>query len=122
MYADPVIAVSPISLSVDVDVAAELAALAGSRPLVVDFKVSCCRGVPVGDLTVEFGSDDLDPRYVEVQSVTGVRILIERHLVELLAEGARLHWHRGLLGRALGLSLVRPEQWFDFLDAHPSRR
>jgi hypothetical protein len=107
--AHPVIAMSPIQLEADDDVVTKLGDLAAGRPLVIDFSVTSVRGVTVGDLTLVFGTEHLRPGDVELAPVAGVRVLVDPHLLELLAEGARLRWRRGLLRRHLVVSLARPE-------------
>ena len=122
MLVDPVIARSPVVVLADADAAAVLCRRAGGRALVIDYYANRSRGVTVGDVTVAFRSELSEPRYVDIEPIGGVRVVVERHLVPLLAEGATLRLHRGLLGRSLGVSLLRPESWVDFLDSHPHRR
>ena len=90
------------------DIEAAIAEIARGRRLVIDFKVSPCHGVPVGDPTVQFRTDGLEPRYVEIEAISGVRILVERHLIERVAGGARLEWHRGLLVACSGSRSIDP--------------
>ena len=122
MQVDPVIARSPISVGADGQALAVLPRLAAGRPLVIDYYASHHRGVTVGDVTVAFRTELSEPRYVDIEPIAGVRVLVERHLIPLLAEGATLRWHRRLLRGSLGVSLRRPESWIDFLDSHPAHR
>jgi hypothetical protein len=88
---------------------------------VVDYRVSPLRGIAVGDLTVSFASGQLKPRYVEIEPIGGVPVLIERHLVGLLASGAGLRCQSRPWGHVMSLSLVQPERWVAFLESHPGR-
>jgi hypothetical protein len=122
MRIDPVIARSPIQIAASPDLAAQLSARARGRPLVIDYFSSRYHGLSVGDLTVEFATRSLEPRYVEIEPIEGTRVLAERHLIDLLADGATLTVRRRFLRRRFDVSLARPERWLEFLDSHPSRR
>jgi hypothetical protein len=121
MYVDPALATSSIALDVSSDDAQWLKTEAAGRPLVVDYRASPLRGIAVGDLTVGFASGQLEPRYVEIEPIGDVRVLVERHLIGLLASGAGLCRHSRPWGQVLSLSLVQPERWVDFLESHPGR-
>jgi hypothetical protein len=122
VYADPVIAVSPLVLEADPDVVAEIGGVAAGRPLVIDYRVSRLRGIAVGDLIVDVAREPLAPRYVEITPIGGVRVLVERQLISLLGEGSRLRWRRRLLGYRLVVSLSNPERWVEFLNSRGSCR
>lgn len=122
MQVDPVIARSPITVGADRQALAVLPGLAAGRPLVIDSYASHHRGVTVGDVTVTFRNDLAEPRYVDIEPIAGVRVVVELHLIPLLAEGATLRWRRRLLRRSLSVSRRRPELSIDFLDSHPARR
>lgn len=122
MDVDPVIATSPIELGMAGDIGRVLPSLAGGRPLVIDYFASRHGGLTVGDITVRFADAPLEPRYVEILPVAGVRILVERHLIGLLADGASLVWAPHLIGRHLAIRLARPERWIAFLESHPRNR
>ena len=122
MQLDPVIATSPIEIGLAGDVARVLPSLAGGRPLVIDYFASRHGGLTVGDITVRFADAPLEPCYVEILPVRGVRVLVERHLIGLLADGASLAWAPHLLGRHLAIRLTRPERWIAFLESHPWNR
>jgi hypothetical protein len=119
---DPVIAKSPIHIAASPDLAAQLSARARGRPLVIDYFSSRHRGLSVGDMTAEFATRSLEPRYVEIEPIEGVRILVERHLIDLLANGASLTVRRRFLGWRFDVSLAQPELWLEVLESHPSRR
>jgi hypothetical protein len=118
--ADPVIACSPIELDVDADVARALPALARGRPIVIDYFAARHGALTVGDITVDFRAGGLDPRYVEIEPVAAQRVIVERHLLSLVADGARLVWVRRLLGRRLAIRSDQPERWISFLERHPA--
>jgi hypothetical protein len=122
VYADPVIAVSPLVLEADADVVAEIGRVSAGRPLVIDYRVSRFRGIAVGDLVVEFAREPLTPRYVEITPIAGVRVLVERQLISLIGEGSRLRWRRRLLGYRLVVSLGNPEGWVEFINSRGSCR
>ena len=122
MQVDPVIAMSPIEIGLAGDVGRVLPSLPGGRPLVIDYFASRHAGLTVGDITVAFADAPLEPRYVEIMPVAGVRVLVERHLLGLLADGATLAWAPHLLGRHLSIHLDRPERWLAFLESHPRSR
>ena len=122
MRVDPVIAMAPIEIGTTDDVARALPSLADGRPLVIDYFASRHGGLTVGDITVRFADAPLEPRYVEILPVAGVRILVERQLIGLLADGASLAWASHLIGRHLAIRLTRPEGWIAFLESHPRNR
>ena len=121
MFVDPVVGVSPLHLAAEPPVRGYLRASANGRPLVIDYFTSRHRGLAVGDLTVGFPSRNLEPRYIEIQAIEGVSVLVERSLLYLL-EGATLRLGRLPFARHLHLSLSHPEQWLEFLERHPTRR
>lgn len=122
MHVDPVIATSPIKIGTAGDMGRVLPTLAGGRPLVIDYFASRHGGLTVGDITVRFADAPLEPCYVEIVPVAGVRILVERHLIGLLADGASLAWAPHLMGRHLAIRFARPEGWITFLESHPRNR
>lgn len=119
---DPVIATSPIEIAMTGDIGRDLPALAAGRPLVIDCYASRHGGLTVGDITVRFAEAPLEPSYVEILPVSGVRVLVERHLIGLLADGASLAWAPHLMGRHLAIRLARTERWIAFLELHPRSR
>jgi hypothetical protein len=62
-----------------------------------------------------------EPSYVELESIDGVVVLAQRHLVDIL-EGATLREAGPPWNRHPAISLARLEEWIDFLDLHPIRR
>jgi hypothetical protein len=115
MYADPVIARKPLKLEADPDVVAEIGGVSAGRPLVIGYRVTRMRGVAFGDLVVRFAEGTLQPRFVEITPIGGVRVLVDRDLVAFLAEGARVRWRRRLLGYGLAVDLEHPERLVEFL-------
>lgn len=85
--------------------------LAGKRPLVIDYYASRSRGVTVGDVTAEIASGPLEPCYVELEPIAGVRVLAHRRLVHLLSAGAELRLAGLPFAPHIALSLARPERW-----------
>jgi hypothetical protein len=120
-YVDPVVTMSPIEIDVDDEVVRELAAKADGRPLVIDYFSNRHGALTVGDFTVGFRDEALEPRYAEILPIAGVRTLVERHLIELIRQGATLQRRHGLLGGSLTVCLARPEHWIEFLERHPRR-
>lgn len=118
---DPVVGMSPIELGVDPDLRARLAAWAEGRPLVIDWFASRRCNVTVGDLTARFASAALQARYIELLPIGPVRVVAERTLLPLLAEGASLQRTGPSFLHHFGVSLATPEHWIDFLDGHPTR-
>ena len=121
MHVDPVIARSPVALGIDAQLKSCLEDLAGGRPVVIDFYTSQHGGFVAGGLTAGFATGDLEPRYVEVEPLSGVRVWVERRLVPLVAGGATLRLTGWLFFRHLDVSLAHPEAWIEFLDRHPRR-
>jgi len=119
---DPVVASTPIELGMEPRLRRRLPELAHGRPLVIDYYTSRHCGLTIGDLTVRFATRALQPRYVELLPIEGVRILAERHIVKLLADGATLHQAALPFGDRLAISLAHPERWIEFLDRSPIRR
>jgi hypothetical protein len=104
------------------DIGRDLPALAGGRPLVIDYFASRHAGLTVGDITVGFADAPREPSYIEILPVVGVRILAEGHLIGLLADGAALARAPHLTGRHMAIRLDRPERWIAFLESHPRNR
>jgi hypothetical protein len=119
---DPVVAMSPIGIPVDPELRGCVERLAGERPLVIDYYASRSRAFTVGDLTVEFASGPLEPCYVELEPIVGVRVLAHRRLVHLLSDGAELHLAGLPFAPRVTVWLVRPERWLDYLELHPAPR
>ena len=119
---DRIVGTSPIELGVDADLRARLAEWAAGRPLVIDWFATRRCNVTVGDLTVRFPSAPLEPRYIELLPIGPVRVVAERSLLPLLAEGASLHRAGPPFLHHIGVGLAHPEDWIDFLDCHPSRQ
>jgi hypothetical protein len=122
IHVNPVVAMSPIRIPVDRALLGCIERLAGERPLVVDYYASRSRGFTVGDLTAEFASGPLEPCYVELEPIAGVRVLCHRRLVDLLSDGAELHLAGLAFAPRVAVSLARPERWLDFLESHPAPR
>ena len=118
---DPVLGTSPIELGIEPDLRADLPAWAQRRPLVIDWFASRRCSVTVGDLTARFADGQLEPRYIELLPIGPVRVVAERSLLSLLAEGASLRRAGPALLHHLAVDLDNPEHWIDFLDCHPSR-
>jgi hypothetical protein len=85
IHIDPVVAVSPIRIDAVDEVTRALVAMARGRPLVIDYFSNRHGGLTVGDLTIEFASKALEPRYVEILPIGGVGVLVERHLIEVIS-------------------------------------
>jgi hypothetical protein len=119
---DPVVATSPIGIPMDRELRGCIERFAGQRPLVIDYYASRSRGFTVGDLTVEFASGPLEPCYVELKPIAGVRVLAHRRLVHLLSDGAELRLTRLPFAPRIAVWLERPERWLDFLERHPASR
>lgn len=117
----PIVGTSPIELGVDPDLRTLLPGWAAGRPLVIDYFASRRCSVTVGDLTAQFASGQLEARYIELLPIGPVRVVAERALLALLAEGASLHRAGPPFLHRLGVSLATPEHWIDFLDCHPGR-
>ena len=113
-----------MSASLRVDAAAEqrLRSEAAGRALVIDFFAArCCTGVVAGDLMTRW-ADEPGADAVEIGAVAGTRLLADRRLVEVLAEGASLVESGPFFARSIGVRLARPECWIDFLDSPAARR
>lgn len=119
---DPIVGNSPIELGVDPNLRARLTDWAAGRPLVIDWFASRRCSVTVGDLTARFVEDGLEPRYIELVPIGPVRVVAERSLLPLLADGASLRRAGPPLLHHLAVDLDNPEHWIDFLDCHPHRR
>ena len=118
---DSIVGTSPIELGVDPDLRALLSRWAEGRTLVVDYFASRRCGVTVGDLTARFANGPLEPRYFELLPIGSVRVIAERALLALLADGASLRRAGPPFLHGLAISLVHPDHWMDFLDCHPGR-
>ncbi len=121
MLVDPVVGLSPLLLHAEPSVRAYLRATANGRPLVIDYYASRRGALTVGDLTVGFPRRNLEPRYIEIQAIEDVPVLVERSLLSLLV-GATLRLGGLPFARHLFLALSRPEQWIEFVERHPTRR
>jgi hypothetical protein len=122
IHVDPVIATSSLRLGVEPKLNLHLRRLAGGRPLVIDYYVSRHRGLTVGDLTARFPSEPLEPCYVELEPIDGIRVLAHRRLMKLLTDGATLRLAGIPLFRHVALVLPRPERWIEFLERCPALR
>jgi hypothetical protein len=121
-HVDPVVAVAPVRVLVDRELRGRIERLAGERPLVIDYYACRMRGFTVGDLTVEFAWGRLEPCYVELEPIAGVRVLAHRRLVDLLSGGAALRLGGLPFLPHIALSLACPECWIDFLERRPAPR
>jgi hypothetical protein len=119
IHVDPVVAISSVELDISDADASWIVAQAAGRPLVIDYRTDSVRGITIGDLTVAFTAEGLRPRYVEIQPVHGVRVLVERNLVDLLGTGAVLRRRSLPWPRSLAIFLAKPELWMTFVEAHP---
>jgi hypothetical protein len=93
MFVDPVIANATLDLHVGPGVLAGLPALAKGRPLVIDYWARRQRGLTLGDLSMRFGDPSTESRFVRLEPINGVDVLVEEHLLPLL-EGATLRLSR----------------------------
>jgi hypothetical protein len=95
---------------------------ARGRPLIVDYYAVPLRGIRVGDITACFRSRLLEPCYVELEPINGVRALAHRRLLELLTEGgATLRLAGALAFRQVAVIIAHPERSIDFLEVCPAR-
>jgi hypothetical protein len=99
-------------------VQAALRAAAAGRPLIVDVFTVPTRGRAFGDLLLGFDTDRLGPRFVEVEPIGDVPVVVDRRLLAVLRRGARLHPRPRWLpiGSPFRLHLVHREDWLTFLD------
>jgi len=111
-----------VRLDVEPNLQQELPHLARGRPLIVDYYAVPLRGIRVGDITAGFRSRLLEPCYVELEPINGVRVLAHRRLMELLTDGGATLRLAGVLSfRHVAVSLPHPERWIDFLEQCPAR-
>ena len=121
-HLDPVIASASVRLDVEPNLNQALPQLAHGRPLIVDYYAVRLRGVRVGDITAGFRSRLLEPCYVELEPIHGVRVLAHRRLLELLTEGGATLRLAGVLAfRHIALILPHAERWIVFLERCPVR-
>lgn len=109
-------------LRVDPSVATRLAVMADGRPIVIDHFASHRCGPTIGDLRVRIGAELVDTPVVEAVAPNGLRIVLERDIVEVLDAGAELRIVGPAFLPRLAISLDRPEAWLDFLHTHPHNR
>ena len=122
-HLDPVVAASSLRLDVDPNLREQVGHLARGRPLIIDYYAVPLRGIRVGDMTARFASRPLEPRYVELRPVDGVRVLAHHLLLELLTDGGATLRLSGIGPfRHVAVTLPRPERWIDFLERCPARR
>ena len=119
---DPIVGASPVELDIEPELRRRLFDLARGRPIVIDYYASRHCGLTVGDLTVRFATRPLEPRYLELVPIEGVRVLAEQRIVRLLSDGATLRKASLPFSRHLGISLTHPERWIDFLERCPTKR
>ncbi|MBA3688159.1 MAG: hypothetical protein H0W81_04960 [Chloroflexi bacterium] len=118
-----VVTYSPIRLGVEPSLAPRLSELAHGRSIVVDYFASRTRrGVTVGDLRARFSSAPPGSDYAELEPLGDVRVLAERHLLQLLAARTELRLGGPAFARHLMVVIERPERWLEFLEAHPGNR
>jgi len=121
-HLDPVIASASVRLDIESNLNQELPQLAHGRPLVIDYYAAPLRGIRVGDITAGFPSNLLEPCYVELEPINGVRVLAHRRLLGLLTDGGATLRLAGVLSfRHLAVLLPHPERWIDFLARCPVR-
>ena len=99
-------------------VQAALRAAAAGRPLVIDVFTVRTRGRALGDLLLGFDTDRIGPRFVEVEPIGDVPVVVDRRLVAVLRRGARVHPRPRWLpiGSPFRLHLDHREDWLSFLD------
>jgi hypothetical protein len=110
---------SRISLGVEPTLRASFARLAHGRVMVIDYFVSRTRRqwIVFGDLTASFADGPPGPGFVELASIEGVRIFVERRLLPVLAEaGPTLRPAGPPFARHLAIELELPERWIEFLE------
>lgn len=122
IYVDPIVATSTFEIGISDDSANDLNSMSDGRPLVIDYFSSRHGALSVGDIRVGFPRGQFEPRYVEISPICGIRVLVERDLLPLIARGATLCRRGRPLGRRLSVLLPRPEDWIDFLEHHPRHR
>jgi hypothetical protein len=109
---------SQIRLAVEPLLRSSLGSVARGRMLVIDYYASRRCSLVVGDLTADLRNASPGPGYAELSSVEGVRVFADARLLELLRDaGANLRMAGPPFARHLAVSLDRPEQWIDFLEA-----
>lgn len=109
-----------VRLAVDPNVRGRIAAIAAGRTLVVDYYATrCCTSVWVGDLAVSWRDADVEEiRTAELEPVDGVRVVADRHLLDVLAVGEPVLTLAGpSFARHLAVRLDRPEVWIAFLES-----
>ena len=109
-------------LRVSPELAARLASIAKGRPIVIDHFASHRCGPTIGDLRVRIGAKLEDTPTVEAVTDDGLRVVVERDIVEVLAGGAELRSTGPSFAPRLGIALDQPETWLDFLHTHPHNR
>jgi hypothetical protein len=109
-------------LRVAPELAARLRALTQGRPIVIDHFASHRCGPTIGDLRVRIGADLETTPAVEAITPDGIRIVVERDIVAVLATGAELRRVGPPFARRLAIVLDNPETWLDFLHTHPHNR
>ena len=113
---------SPICLRVEASLGPRLAGLSRGQPLVIDYFASRRCAVTLGDLMVGFRSVLPESDYAELQPIGDVRVLAERHLLDLLATGAEVKVGGPVFAHHLALAIDQPERWLEFLEHHPGNR
>jgi|GEM_PF-5424522 hypothetical protein len=117
-----VVACSFVRIRAETAVERRVAELAGDLPIVIDHYASRRCGATIGDVRVRVGGAAPDEALVELEPIGSVRVLAERHLVRLLADGAAIRFGNRLLGSQPSIELDHPEAWLCFLEEHPQSR
>jgi hypothetical protein len=109
-------------LRVAPEIVERLRTLAGDRPIVIDHFASHRCGPTIGDIRVRIGARIDDTGVIEATGPDGLRFVVERDIVDVLAGGAELRLAGPSFAPRLGIVLDRPETWLDFLHTHPHNR
>jgi hypothetical protein len=113
---DILLARAALTLRATPGIRAAIRRAAAGRPMRVGFVSTVVRGWSMGDLTVDFGFERLQPSDLEVLPVDDVPVAIDRRLIAVLRRGATIRLQRGWTGPTFAIALDHPEDWLDFLD------
>jgi hypothetical protein len=116
---DVLLAHAALTLRVAPKIGQALRRASAGRPIRIGFVSSFVRGWAIGDLTVGFGLDHVEPSDIEVTPLDGMPVAIDRRLIAVLRRGATIRGGMGWFGPSFGVVLDHPEDWLDFLDGRP---